>query len=141
MQDKIMQDLKAAMLAKESDKVEVLRMVKTALQMAEIDESDDFNDDKQLKIIAKESKKRKEAAKMYADGGDQVRADKELAEAAIIDAYLPEQLSDEKVEQIVLEVIEQVNDKNMGAIIGQVMAKAGGKTDGGTVARIVKEKL
>ena len=136
-----MSDLKTAMKAGEKDKVEVLRMVKTALQMAAIDEKGEFSDDKQLKIIAKESKKRKDAAQMYSDGGDQARADKELAEATIIDAYLPAQLDEAKITEIVDQVIADVGTDNMGAVIGKVMSAVGGQADGGTVSKIVKERF
>jgi uncharacterized protein YqeY len=141
MQDKIMQDLKAAMLAGEKDKVEVLRMVKTALQMAAIDNRDNFDEAAQMKIIAKESKKRKDAAQMYLDGNEQERADKELAEAKIIDAYLPAQMDEAKISSIVDSVIADIGPGNMGAIMGRVMQEVAGKADGGIVSRIVKEKM
>ena len=140
MQDKILEDLKAAMKAGEKDKLEVLRMVKSALQMAEIDAKDGFDDDAQMKIVAKEAKKRRDAAQMYKDGGDEDRANQELAEAAIIEEYLPEQMSEEDVAKIVDEVIAGGAD-NMGAVMGQVMGRVKGQTDGNVVSRIVKEKL
>lgn len=141
MQEKILEDLKNAMRAGEKERLEVLRMVKSALQMAEIDAKDGFYDEQQIKVIQKEAKKRKEAAQMYADAGDQERADKELAELEIINEYLPEQMSDEEVEKVVDEVINEIGAGNMGAIMGKVMAKVGGEADGGTVSRIVKEKM
>ena len=141
MQDTILKDLKAAMLAGEKDKVEVLRMVKSALQMAEIDAKDDFDEAAQIKVVQKEAKKRKDAAQMYVDGGDQGRADAEMAELAIIESYLPEQMSEEDIAKVVDEVIEQVGADNMGAVMGQVMGRLKGEADGGTVSKIVKEKL
>lgn len=141
MQDKIMEDLKAAMKAGEKDKVEVLRMVKTALQMAEIDHKGDFDDETQMKIVAKEAKKRRDAAQMYKDGGSEDRAAAELAEAAIIDTYLPEQMGDEEIAKIVDEVIAKVGSDNMGAIMGQAMQKVAGQADGGAVSKIVKERM
>ncbi len=140
MQDKLKADLKVAMLAGEKDKVEVLRGVATAVQMAKIDDKD-MDEAGEMKIIAKESKKRKDAAQMYVDGGDQERADNELAEAKIIDAYLPEQMSEDDIAAIVDEVIEKVGKDNMGAIMGQAMAKVAGQADGGIVSKIVKEKM
>ncbi len=141
MQDKILEDLKTAMKAGEKDKVEVLRMVKSALQMAEIDAKDGFDEDAQIKVVAKESKKRRDAAQMYKDGGDEDRTAAELAEAEIIDAYLPEQMGEDEIAKIVDEVIAKVGADNMGAIMGQVMGKVAGQADGGIVSRIVKEKL
>jgi len=141
MQDKILQDLKTAMLAGEKGKVNVLRMVKSALQMAAIDNKDSFDEEAQTKIVAKESKKRKDAAKMYIDGGEQERAEAELAEAEIIDAYLPEQMSEDEIAKIVDEVIGDIGADNMGAIIGKVMATVAGKADGGLVSKVVKERI
>lgn len=141
MQDKILEDLKAAMLAGEKDKVEVLRMVKSALQMAEIDNKDGFDEVAQLKVVQKEAKKRTDAAQMYKDAGEEERAQAELDELAIIEEYLPEKMSDDDIAAVVDEVIAKVGSDNMGAIMGQVMAKLGGQADGGTVSRIVKEKM
>ena len=141
MQDKILEDLKNAMRAGEKQKVEVLRMVKTALQMAEIDNKDDFGKDKQLKIIAKESKKRKDAAARYKTGCDEARATAELEEAVIIDEYLPQQLSDEQISQIVDKIISDSGSDNMGQVIGLAMKEVAGQADGGRVSQIVKEKL
>lgn len=141
MQERILEDLKTAMKAGEKQKLEVLRMVKAALQMAEIDAKDDFDEVAQLKVVAKESKKRKDAAQMFRDGGDEQRAQAELEEAAIIDTYLPEQMSETEIEKIVDDVIAQIGKDNMGAVMGQVMGRVKGQADGGTVSRIVKEKL
>lgn len=140
MQDKIMTDLKAAMLAGEKEKLEVLRMVKTALQMAAIDDKD-MSEAAEMKIIAKEAKKRRDAAKIYLDAGEQTRADNELAEAAIIDEYLPEQMSEEEITKIVDEVIAEIGKDNMGAIMGKAIAKVAGRADGGAVSKVVREKM
>lgn len=135
-----MEDLKSAMRAGEKDRVEVLRMIKTALQMAAIDDKD-FTEDKQLKILAKESKKRKDAAKMFKDGGDDARSEAELKEAEIIDAYLPEQMVEEEIKKIVEEIISASESTNIGQIMGAVMAKVSGRADGGLVSKIVKDRM
>ena len=141
LSDTILNDLKQAMKDGDRDKVEVLRMVKTALQMAEIDAKDDFGDDVQLKIVAKEAKKRKDAAQMYLDGGDNERAEAELAEAEIIAAYLPEQMNEEEVAKIVDDVLAGMDEPNIGQVMGQVMGRVKGQADGGLVSKVVKEKL
>lgn len=141
MQDKIMDDLKTAMKAGEKEKVETLRMVKTALQMAAIDAKGDLSEDAQIKVLQKESKKRKEAAVMFEQGGNGEQAAKERAEAELIDQYLPEQMSEEDIAKIVDEVIAEVGSENMGAVMGPVMAKVAGQADGSIVSRIVREKL
>ena len=108
--------------------------------MAAIDDKN-FDEAAQTKIVMKESKKRKDAAQMYKDGGDELRATSELAEAEIIDEYLPEQMSEADIATIVDEVIAQVGTDNMGAVMGQVMQKVAGQAEGGVVSKIVKEKL
>jgi uncharacterized protein YqeY len=102
-------------------------------------------DDGQVqKILARESKKRQEAADLYKQGGSAERASAELAEKAIIDAYLPEQMSEEEVAKLVEEQISATGAagmQDMGKVIGAVKAKAGSSADGGLIARLVKEKL
>jgi uncharacterized protein YqeY len=97
-----------------------------------------------LPILAKESKKRQESADLYKQGGSQDRADAELQEKAIIDAYLPAQLSEEEVAQLVREAIADTGatgQADMGKVIGAVRAKSGAQADGAVIARLVKEQL
>lgn len=141
MEDQIVSDMKAAMKAGDQEKLQTLRMIKTAIQMAKIDAKGDFGDAEVTKILQKESKKRSEAADMFAQGGNQESADKELREKETIDAYLPEQMSEEKIAEIVEEVISGMDNPNMGQVMGPVMAKVAGQADGGVVSKIVKEKL
>lgn len=141
MQDKINEDIKTALKAGDKETVSTLKMVKTALQMAAIDHSGEFDDDAAMKVLQKEAKKRRDAARMYVDGGAQELADKELKEADVIQQYLPEAMSEADVAKLVDEVIEQTGSDNMGQIIGMVIKKSAGKTDGTVVSKIVKEKL
>jgi uncharacterized protein YqeY len=95
-------------------------------------------------VFAKESKKRQESADLYKQGSDDQRAQAELTEKAIIDAYLPAQLSEEEIAAMVEEVIAQTDASGpqaMGQVIGQVKAKAGASADGAVIARIAREKL
>ena len=92
----------------------------------------------------KESKKRKESSDLYIQGGNQEKAEAELREKAIIDSYLPEQLTDEEIDKIVDETISQGSNlsmADMGKIIGMVKGKIGPAGDGSKIALIVKEKL
>jgi uncharacterized protein len=147
MQDQIDKDLKEAMLAGDKAKAETLRGVKSALlneAIATGARDTGLSDEAIQKILARESKKRQEAADLYTQGGADDRAGKELAEKTIIDSYLPEQLSEEAVAQIVGEEIAKVPDaspQDMGRIIGAVRARAGGTADGALIAKLVKEKL
>jgi uncharacterized protein YqeY len=95
-------------------------------------------------LLAKEAKKRQESADLYVQAGDQVRADAELAEKAIIEAYLPAQLSEAELVALIDEAIAATGasgPQGMGQVIGAVKAKAGASADGALVARLVKEKL
>lgn len=144
--DKIDQDLKRAMLDRNEQTVSTLRGLKSALQYAavakgakaELDENEIIN------VLQKEAKKRQEAAELYkrADNGE--LETKELAEKAIIEQYLPRQLSDEELKSIINEVIGDVgtvSHQNMGQVIGKVKQKAGGAADGAAIARLVKERV
>lgn len=140
MQEKIKNDVIAAMKAGEKERLETLKMLKSALQMATIEQKGDLSEEAAMKVLAKEQKKRLDAAKMYEDAGDSNRANAEKREAGIIAEYLPEQMSEEAVAKIVDDVVSGGAD-NMGAAMGQVMAKVGGQADGGMVSRLVKERL
>jgi uncharacterized protein YqeY len=147
MQEQIEKDLKQALLAGDKPKAETLRGVKSALLNEMISQGardSGLSDEQVQKILARESKKRQEAADLYKRGGSQERADAELAEKAIIDAYLPEQMSEEEIAKIVDEEIAkagQVSLQDMGRIIGAVRDRTAGQADGSLIARLVKEKL
>jgi uncharacterized protein YqeY len=147
MQNQIDSDLKAAMLAGDKVKAEILRGLKSALQYEAVNiksEDRSLSDDQAQKVLAKESKKRQETAEIYKKANETERAEKELAEKAVIDNYLPKQLSDEEVEKLVMQEIEKSGastQADMGRVIGAVKAQAGASADGAMIARIVKEKL
>jgi uncharacterized protein YqeY len=147
VQDKIESDLKSALLAGEKAKVETLRGLKSAILNETIAQGakDSGLDDEQIqKVLSKESKKRSEAAELYKKGGNEERAEAELAEKAVIDAYLPEQADESQITAAVdkaMAGMESPTMADMGKIIGAVKTDLGAGADGGTVARIVKEKL
>ncbi len=95
-------------------------------------------------MLSREAKKRLEAAELFGRGGNQPMADKERREAEVIKAYLPEQLSEADVADLVEQTIKQTGAsgaQDMGKVIGTVKAKAGNRADGGVIAKIVKAKL
>lgn len=147
MQEQIEKDLKRALLSGDKAKAETLRTVKSALLNEAISQGarqTGLSDEQVQKILARESKKRQEAADLYQKGGAAERASAELAEKTIIDAYLPEQMSEEEVSKIVDEEIAkagEVGPKDMGRIIGAVRARTGSWADGALIAGLVKEKL
>lgn len=146
LEQQIESDLKTAMLSHDSQTVNTLRMLKGALlnvKVATGKRDSGLSDEEVMTTLAKEAKKRQESADLYLQGNDQTRADQELAEKAIIEKYLPAQMSEAELAQLVDEAVAAVGaDKTkMGQIIGQVKAKAGAAADGSLIARLVKEKL
>jgi uncharacterized protein YqeY len=147
VQDKIDSDLKSALLAGEKAKVETLRGLKSAILNEAIAQGakDSGLDDGQIqKVLSKESKKRSEAAELYKKGGNEERAEAELAEKAVIDAYLPEQADESQITAAVdkaMAGMESPTMADMGRVIGLVKAELGPTADGAAIAKIVKEKL
>jgi uncharacterized protein len=147
LEQQLEQDIKAALLAGESFKVMTLRGLKSTLlnvKVANGTRDTGLKDDDVLAIFAKESKKRQESADLYKQGGNQEKYEAELAEKAIIDAYLPEQLDEAALTALIDEVIAATGASGpqaMGQVIGQVKAKTGAAGDGALIARLAKEKL
>ena len=147
MQEQIEKDLKEALLAGDKAKVETLRGLKAAIlneAVAQNARDTGLADADIQKILAKESKKRQEAADLYKQGGSDERASQELAEKAIIDNYLPEQMDEAEIAKLADEAIAATGAagmQDMGKVIAAVKAKTGGAADGSVIARIVKEKL
>lgn len=147
MQDQLEQDLKKAMLGGDKVRAEVIRGIKNALQYeaVAVGASDrKLNDEQIQKVLAREAKKRQEAADLYKQGGNQEKADAELAEKKIIEDYLPEQMDETAIEALVKEEIAKIDSPSMadmGKIIGTVKGKAGASADGAIIARLVKENL
>lgn len=141
-------DLKAALLAGEKVRVDAIRGLKSTILYADVAakkrDTGGISDAEILGLFAKEAKKRQESADLYVKGGSQERAGKELTEKALIEAYLPAQLSDEELTKIVDEVIAAQGASGpqaMGQVIGAVKAKVGSAADGSKIAQLAKERL
>ena len=141
-------DVKAALLAGDSLRVDTLRGLKSVILYADVAakkrDTGGISDDEILSLFAKEAKKRQESADLYVQGGSQERADKELTEKAIVESYLPEQLSIEELTKLIDEVIIEQGAEGMqamGKVIGAIKSKAGNTVDGAKVAELVKERL
>ncbi|MGB4800481.1 MAG: GatB/YqeY domain-containing protein [Candidatus Saccharimonadales bacterium] len=147
IKQRLQDDVKTAMLAGDTMRLECLRGLKSTILYAEVaaGKRDEGLSDAEIEsLLAKEAKKRQESADLYAKGGAADKADKELSEKAIIEEYLPPQLSEAEVAAVVDEVIAQVKPEGigqMGQVIGQVKSRLGTAADGSIVARLVKEKL
>jgi uncharacterized protein YqeY len=147
MENKLEQDLKAAMLAGDKQRVSVLRGLKAVLlnvKVATGKRESGLSDDEILVQLSKQAKQRQESADLFKQGGNQAKADDELAEKVIIESYLPAQLSEDELNKLIDEAIAQSGVQGlagMGQVIGQVKAKTGAAADGALIARLAKEKL
>jgi len=136
-------DLHVAMKAGDKIRVSTLRLLLAQIMNERISlKKDILSSEEELKILQREIKKRKESAEMFTTGGRPLDAEKELAEKNILEKYLPEQLSDNELEDIIRATIsENPSDTHVGKITGRVMILAKGKTDGGRVKALVEKVL
>ena len=144
MLDKIQNDLKNAQLAHDELKVSTLRLLLSEIHNLQIQKGQDFSDADVISVVQREVKKRQEAAEGFRSGGREDTAKKEDSEAEILQSYLPAQLSNEELTEIVLGAINEVGASgitDMGKVMGVVMGKVAGRADGGKVSGLVKEKL
>lgn len=144
MRERILEDLKNAMKSQDKKTLSVIRMVKGAMQMEELNKKAELNDDEVIAVIAKQIKTRKESIVEYEKGNrnDLIEATQE--EIEILNKYMPEQLSLEEVNKIVDEIFEEIKPssvKDMGKLMQAANSKLKGKADMGIVSSIIKEKL
>ena len=144
MREKILNDLKEAMKAQDKEKLTVIRMVKGAIQMEELNTKRELNDDEVISIIAKQIKTRKESIVEFEKGNRNDLIEKTESEIKILEEYMPEQLSEDEVREIVDKVFMEVNPtgmSDMGKLMGKLNPLLKGKADMGLVSSIVKSKL
>ena len=141
----INQLIKEAMLAKDSVRLSSLRAIKSAFLVAQTEKgAGDLDDAAKQKIIQKQVKQRKDVAAIYLEQNRQDLADDELAQVAILEEFLPEQLSEDKIREVVTAVIAQVGASSMadmGKVMGSANQQLAGKADGKLIAQIVKSLL
>lgn len=147
MKTKIEADLKSAMLARDELRTMTLRGLKSSILYEEVAQKvrDIGLTDEQIEqLIAREIKKRLEAAELFARGGNQASADKEMTEKDILSVYLPQQMSEADLMEIITSTIDEIKPegmKDMGRVIGAVKSKTGNAADGSLIAKLVKETL
>ncbi|TXS05417.1 GatB/YqeY domain-containing protein [Streptomyces sp. col6] len=149
LKSKLKEDLTTAMKARDELTSSTLRLTLTAITKEEVGgkTARELSDDEVQKVIAKEAKKRREAADAFAKGGRTEQAEREKKEGAILDAYLPQQLSDEELTAIVASAVDEAKaagadgPRAMGAVMKIVNPKVAGRADGGRVAATVKKLL
>ena len=144
LKQKILDDIKAAMRAGEKDRLVVLRMLSAAIKQREVDERIEMDDTQTLAVVEKMIKQRRESIKQYEDGGRPELAAKEQAEIDILDDYMPEQLSDAEIDQLIDAAIAETGAsemKDMGKVMGVLKPKIQGQADMGAVSARVKGRL
>jgi hypothetical protein len=144
--DTISEDIKKAMLAREKVRLEALRGVKKEFLEAKTAKgaNGELTDETAVKIMVKMVKQRKESAKIYVENNRQELADNELAEAAVIEEYLPKQLSDEELTAAIKEIIAETgasSPKEMGKVMGVASKRLAGKAEGRAISEKVKALL
>ncbi len=146
LEKQIMEQMKAAMKSKDTVALQSLRAIKSAILLAktEAGASDGLTAEQEMKIIQKQVKQRKDSAAIFVEQGRQDLADPELAEAAVLEKFLPEALSEEEIEKVVLASIEKIGAegmKDMGKVMGVVSKQLAGQADGKTISTIVRKHL
>ncbi|HBL1690228.1 TPA: GatB/YqeY domain-containing protein [Enterococcus faecium] len=136
-------DMKTAMKAKDKESLQVIRMIKSSIQNEQIKEGHDLTEE-ELTVLSREMKQRRDSLHEFEEAGRDDLAEKVKSEIVIVEKYMPEQLSDEEIRQLVQEAITQTGASSMkefGKVMGAIMPKVKGKADGNQVNAIVKELL
>ena len=144
VEKQLLEDMKLAMKSGNKIELDTIRMLRAQLKSASIDKKDELDEAEVAQVLHKEAKKRKEAIEMYHRGNRQDLVKKEESELIIISKYLPEQLSEKDLDDIITTAIEALNvtgEKDIGRIMGDVMPRVKGKADGKLVQQKVKEHL
>jgi uncharacterized protein YqeY len=146
LKDRLQQDLTTSMKARDELRTATLRMVLTAIGTEEVagKAARALSTDEELKVLAREAKKRREAAEAFRSGGAAERAERELAEEAVLADYLPAQLSDEELAGLVTQAVAESGASGpqaMGAVMKVVGPKVAGRAEGGRVAAAVRRAL
>src|SRR5580692_11673201 len=145
LQERISQEIKAAMLAKDADRLSALRMLKSTMGYVQIErKTESLSDADVVAIVQKEVKKRRDSVEQFEKGGRPELAAKELQEITVLEAFLPKAFSPEELEQLVRATIQELgatSKKDMGPVIKAVQARAAGRADGKTVSGLVGKLL
>lgn len=144
LNDTIRADMKAAMRARDTDRLAIIRLLLAAIQRREIDDRITLDDTGVLKVIEKLVKQGQESARLYTEGGRQELADKELAEILVLQEYLPEALGEAELDVLIDRVIadtDATSIKDMGKVMNAIREAVQGRADMGSVGGRVKAKL
>jgi uncharacterized protein len=138
------QEVREAMLARDTDRRDALRLILSSLKSAEKDLQRPLSDEEELQVLQRERKKRHEAADAFRGAGREAQAAKEEGELAVLEEFMPEPLSEEQLDQIVDDAIAEnkaTSMRDMGRVMADVMPQIAGRADGSAVSQLVREKL
>ena len=144
LREQLQEDLRDAMRARDTQRKSALRMVLSAVQLAEVASPDALSDSDVLELIRKEVKRREEAVEMMRDAGRQDLVAEETTELEILRAYLPTQMSEAEIRELAQAVIEETGastPRDMGRVMGVIMTRVQGKADGRMVNQVVRDLL
>ena len=145
LKDQIISDMTVAMKAKDAARTSTLRMLKAAIVNRQIEKGGELDEEELMKLLRTQVKQRRDSVEQYEKGGRQDLVDKEIAEIAVIEGYLPQAASQEEIDQAVAAAIAETGAtsmKEMGAVMKAVMPRLAGKNaDGRAVSETVKKKL
>lgn len=146
LQDKVMTAMKEAMKSKDTNALTSLRAIKSAILLAQTETGakTELTEDDEIKLLQKLVKQRKDSAAIYTEQGRDDLAQPELDQAAVIEQFLPEQLSEEEIAKVVSDIIAKTGAtgmQDMGKVMGMASKELAGRADGKTISSIVKDKL
>ena len=144
LKGKITDDMKSAMKAGDKDRLKAVRLILAAIKQIEVDTRTELDDTAVLSVLDKMIKQRRDSVEQFQKGGRDDLVNIELAEIAVIETYLPEQLSNEELDALINEVISATGAesiRDMGKVMGQIKSKAAGRADMGAVGAKVKTRL
>lgn len=142
--ERINNDIKTAMKERNREKLEALRSIKSALLLAATEKNSDSSEAAEIKMLQKLVKQRKEAADIYTSQGRTEQAEEEMAQASVIEQYLPEQMSEEELRSEIAQIISQTgasSPADLGKVMGVASKKLAGKSEGKEISRVAKELL
>jgi uncharacterized protein YqeY len=142
--EELEQEVKEAMLARDTQRRDALRLILSSLKSAEKELLRPLSEDEELQVLQRERKKRNEAAEAFHAAGRTDQAEKEEGELAILEEFMPEPLSEDEIDRIVDDAIAEngaTSLRDMGRVMADVMPQIAGRADGSAVSQLVREKL
>ena len=144
LKNKITDDMKTAMKARDKDRLKVVRMILAAVKQVEVDTRTELDDTAVLGVLEKMVKQRRDSVEQFRQGGRDDLADNELAEITVLETYLPEQLDEAEIDALIDEAIQSTGAdgmRDMGKVMGVIKSKAAGRADMGVIGGKVKARL